>query len=165
MCRTARLRFDEHGTIRTMRDEIDTGNPELRASDTERERVAVALREHAQQGRLDVDELSERLDRVYAARTLGELAPLTADLPAPSRRSAKREQARAEFRGHLVSYVLVNLLLIGIWAASGAGYFWPIWPIMGWGIGIGFHAAEAFGTGRRMGMGCGGHQRRRTARV
>ena len=32
-----------------------------------------------------------------------------------------------------------------IWAATGAGYFWPIWVILGWGIGIVFHAWTVFG--------------------
>ena len=27
-------------------------------------------------------------------------------------------------------------MLIVIWAATGAGYFWPIWPILGWGLGL-----------------------------
>jgi class 3 adenylate cyclase len=44
-------------------------------------------------------------------------------------------------RIHLTYYVLVNVLLIGIWAASGGGYFWPIWPILGWGIGVAAHGA------------------------
>lgn len=61
--------------------------PELRASDADRERTAEHLRAHAGEGRLTVDELTERLDGVYEARTAGELARLTADLPAvrPSR--------------------------------------------------------------------------------
>ena len=58
-------------------------DPDLRASDAEREHHAELLREHAAQGRLTVDELDERLDRVYAARTVGELSPVVADLPAP----------------------------------------------------------------------------------
>jgi hypothetical protein len=33
------------------------------------------------------------------------------------------------FKTHLTVYVLVNVALIGIWAASGGGYFWPVWPI------------------------------------
>ena len=45
------------------------------------------------------------------------------------------------FKTHLTFYALVNLLLIGIWAASGAGYFWPIWPILGWGIAVAAHGA------------------------
>src|SRR3954464_11380303 len=53
----------------------------LRASDAERERVAEALRRHHLDGRLDTEELQERLERAYAARTTGELAPLLAHLP------------------------------------------------------------------------------------
>lgn len=45
------------------------------------------------------------------------------------------------FRTHLTFYLLVNVLFIGIWAASGAGYFWPIWPMLGWGIGLAAHGA------------------------
>jgi class 3 adenylate cyclase len=45
------------------------------------------------------------------------------------------------FKTHLTVYVLVNVPLIGIWAASGGGYFWPVWPILGWGIGVAVHAA------------------------
>lgn len=45
------------------------------------------------------------------------------------------------FRIHLTIYVLVNALLIGIWAASGGGYFWPVWSILGWGIGLAAHGA------------------------
>src|SRR3954452_6789236 len=56
-------------------------SPGLRASDAERERVAEALRRHHLDGRLDTEELQERLERAYAARTTGELAPLLADLP------------------------------------------------------------------------------------
>src|SRR3954471_6567388 len=57
-------------------------NPALRASDADRERAADALRRHHLDGRLDTDELQERLGRCYAARTTGELAALFADLPA-----------------------------------------------------------------------------------
>jgi class 3 adenylate cyclase len=61
-----------------------------------------------------------------------------------------RPGLRQGFRIHLTVYVLVNLLLIGIWAASGGGYFWPIWPILGWGMGIAAHAAPIIaGVGRR----------------
>jgi class 3 adenylate cyclase len=46
--------------------------------------------------------------------------------------------------------VVVNVMLIGIWAASGGGYFWPIWPMLGWGIGLGGHAAPLLaGVGTR----------------
>jgi len=54
----------------------------LRASDADRERVANVLREAAGDGRLNMDELDERLDAVYAAKTYAELEPITHDLPA-----------------------------------------------------------------------------------
>jgi hypothetical protein len=53
----------------------------LRASDADRERIAETLREAAGDGRLTMDELDERLDAVYAAKTYAELAPITHDLP------------------------------------------------------------------------------------
>jgi hypothetical protein len=39
-------------------------------------------------------------------------------------------------RPELVAFLAVNLVLIAIWAATGAGYFWPIWPLLGWGLGL-----------------------------
>src|SRR5215210_5611871 len=108
--------------------------PTLRASDADREHHAELLREHAAQGRLTVDELEERLDRVYAARTHAELAPLVADLPRAPRPRAPRSAGPP--RSAVVPYLLVNLMLIAIWAATGAGYFWPIWPLLGWGMGL-----------------------------
>lgn len=56
--------------------------PELRASDADRERVAEVLRDALAEGRLDMTEFEERLDATYKARTYGELAPITRDLPA-----------------------------------------------------------------------------------
>jgi class 3 adenylate cyclase len=57
---------------------------------------------------------------------------------------------RQSFKIHLTVYLLVNLFLIGIWAASGGGYFWPVWPILGWGIGVALHGAPLLaGVGGR----------------
>ena len=56
--------------------------PDLRATDADRERVAEQLRGAAAQGQLTFEELDERLDAAYAARTGRDLAPLTADLQA-----------------------------------------------------------------------------------
>jgi eukaryotic-like serine/threonine-protein kinase len=53
------------------------------------------------------------------------------------------------FKTHLTLYLLVNAFLIGIWAASGGGYFWPIWSILGWGIGLAAHGAPLLGRGIR----------------
>lgn len=59
----------------------DDAVPDLRASDTDRERVAEVLRDGLAEGRLDMAEFEERLEAAYKARTYGELAPLTRDLP------------------------------------------------------------------------------------
>ena len=44
-------------------------------------------------------------------------------------------QKRA-YRRQVQQYLLVNAILIAVWAATGRGYFWPIWPIFGWGVGL-----------------------------
>ena len=66
--------------------------------------------------------------------------------PADERKAAvKRLEDRREFKTHLVVYLVVNLGLVVIWAASGGGYFWPVWVIGGWGIGLILHAWSVFG--------------------
>lgn len=56
-----------------------------------------------------------------------------------------RITSRRGFRNHAFVYCAVNTLLIVIWAASGAGYFWPIWAIAGWGIGLAAHGWRTYG--------------------
>lgn len=62
-----------------------------------------------------------------------------------------REQAvvrlgkKRDFGAHLLAYVMVNTVLVVVWALTGAGLFWPIFPLMGWGIGIAFHTWDVFG--------------------
>lgn len=68
----------------------------------------------------------------------GPLEPIDAD---PDRR---RRRAIRVFEGHARVYVLVNLFLVGIWAATGAGAFWPIFPMLGWGLGLGLQGAATF---------------------
>ena len=53
----------------------------LRVSDADRHKVADLLRDAAGEGRLDIDELDERLEATYAAKTYADLVPITADLP------------------------------------------------------------------------------------
>jgi class 3 adenylate cyclase len=55
---------------------------------------------------------------------------------------------RQSFKTHLTIYLLINVLLIGIWAASGGGYFWPVWSILGWGIGVAVHGAPLIAGAR-----------------
>ena len=53
----------------------------LRISDDDRHQVAEVLRQAAGEGRIDLDELDERLEATYSAKTYSDLVPLTADLP------------------------------------------------------------------------------------
>jgi len=48
-------------------------------------------------------------------------------------------KAKREFRLHAVIFVLANIIFVVGWAMTGAGYFWPIWPFVGWGMGLAFH--------------------------
>jgi len=88
----------------------------LRASDADRERVAETLRQAAGDGRLTMDELDERLDAVYAAKTYAELVPITRDLPdhsgasyvpAPSRPAAADTR---QYGGEPTSHTAVAIL-------------------------------------------------------
>ena len=66
----------------------------LRISDSERHQVAEILREAAGEGRLDMDELDQRLEATYAARTYADLVPITLDLPAhPNQRPVVKPAA------------------------------------------------------------------------
>jgi hypothetical protein len=68
---------------------------DLRASDADRERVVAVLAEAAADGRLTLDEHTERVHRAYRARTLGELARLTEDLAAPSAQPLRLDGTRS----------------------------------------------------------------------
>ncbi len=57
------------------------GDPRLRASDADRERFAALLREHHAVGRLTPEEFDDRLNRVFTAKTIGDLDAIIADLP------------------------------------------------------------------------------------
>jgi hypothetical protein len=117
---------------------------DIRASQAERDRVVDRLRDHAGEGRLDVGELEVRVERALCARTRGELETLVADLP-PRRRTRRRARVRTE-------WVALSIMLIAIWALTGAGYFWPVWPIGGmawWGLGApGSHRRAHIGSRR-----------------
>ncbi len=57
----------------------------------------------------------------------------------------KRLIDRRRFTSDLVAYVVVNAFLIGVWAFTGAGYFWPAWVLAGWGVALVLDAWNAFG--------------------
>ena len=134
MCQAARdHRQDAMGTY-------DIERSDVRASDAERDAVVEALRAHAQAGRLTADELEERVGLALAAKTREDLAKLQDDLPAPARRIVARP-TRAR-RGH-PGFLPIAVLLIAIWALTGAGYFWPMWPLL-------WFAFAAFARGGHM---------------
>ncbi len=62
----------------------------------------------------------------------------------PRQSAIKRIEARRQFRFHLIVYVVVNAALVVIWAATGGGYFWPIWPMGGWAIGLALHGFAVY---------------------
>ena len=124
---------------------------QLRASDAERDAAAGRLREAHAEGRLTVEEFSERLDAALAARTRGDLEALTRDLPAPpgpapSRPRTGDEAAPARRAGTAPTglqaawgvwafAVLVNLVVWGVVSLSQGRpvYFWPAWVAGPWG--------------------------------
>ena len=64
-------------------------------------------------------------------------------------RAVRRLKKQRDFRVHLLVYLLVNAFLVVIWAMSwpvgGAIFFWPIFPIVGWGIGVAVSGYDAYG--------------------
>ena len=64
------------------------------------------------------------------------------DLREAAVRSLRKKR---DLRTHLVVYVLVNAMLVVIWAVTGAGFFWPVFPIVGWGIAVAFNAWDVYG--------------------
>jgi Domain of unknown function (DUF1707) len=131
-------------------------DPRIRASDDDRDRTAALLREHHAVGRLTAEEFSERLDKAYAATTMGDLDELLADLPAidlyrlphaslpgyqapsphrPGPLPVPRPPAAAATGGRFSpawaaawgSWATVGAVTFVIYLASGAGYPWFLW--------------------------------------
>jgi Domain of unknown function (DUF1707) len=108
----------------------DTGpRPDLRASDAERERVAAFLRDQAAEGRLDADELDERVGKAYSAKTVRELQALIADLPrapfAYARPQPRHHRAPASRRNGMPPAV-VPLSILAFLAFGGPGIVWAV---------------------------------------
>jgi Domain of unknown function (DUF1707) len=127
-------------------------DPKIRASDADRDRTAAALREHLAAGRLTTEEFDERLDKVYAAKTLGELDDVMADLPrtdlgqpadvslhgagssppVPGQSSggpiaSSGGRFSPAWRAAWGSWLGVSLLFFVIWLVSGAHGLWFLW--------------------------------------
>ena len=123
----------------------------VRAGDRDRERTANQLGQALSQGYLVFDEYDSRLQAAFAAHTTAELRQLVADLPLaqlrrndPERQASRRRAARLAVRIHLGAYLAMVVIVLTVWLAvgltAGAWYFWPIWPILGAGIGVISHA-------------------------
>jgi Domain of unknown function (DUF1707)/2TM domain len=123
----------------------------VRAGDRDRERTASQLGQAWSQGYLAMDEYESRLQATFAAHTTAELRQLLADLPLaqlrrndPRRQAARRRAARLGVRIHFGAYLAMVVIVLTVWLAvgltAGAWYFWPIWPILGAGIGLVSHA-------------------------
>lgn len=140
-------------------------DPQMRASDADRDRVAAGLREHCAQGRLSLDELNERLDATYAAKTMGDLQQLTADLPeedmyqlpVPARERpvpALRDAALPVRPGALAawgSWAMASGITFTIWlivglTGDGFGNPWWLWVAGPWGVVL--LVRQLFGSGR-----------------
>lgn len=64
----------------------------------------------------------------------------------PQRGAAlERIKQKKAFQKNLFSYLAINAFLIVIWAVSGAGFFWPVFALAGWGMGLAFHGYSAYG--------------------
>lgn len=119
----------------------------VRAGDRERDQTASQLGSALAQGYLEMGEYETRLTAAFAAHTTAELGELVADLPLvqlrrndPRRREARRAAARRGVQIHLAGYLAMVAIVLTVWLAvgltAGAWYFWPVWPILGAGIGV-----------------------------
>jgi hypothetical protein len=148
----------------TARDHLDVADPQ--PSDVQREHVVRELKKHCGDGRLTLDELEQRIAEAYAAPTTAELDHALRELPrAPAtlppvrpvragvattrstpatrttRELADHRAAEIALKAHLYTYIAVIALLVMIYAlTSPGGYFWPIWPAMGWGTAVAIQA-------------------------
>ncbi len=62
----------------------------------------------------------------------------------PRTAALERIRARRSFWQDVVAYIVVNGFLVAVWAITGGGYFWPIWVIAAWGVGLVLHGWTVF---------------------
>jgi hypothetical protein len=127
-----------------------TGSTEsTRAGDRDRADVAELLGRALAEGYLQLTEYDERLQQAYRRHTTGELRALLADLPVDrlrrhQRRATQLAAARTSVRIHGAAYLAMVVVVLTVWLVVGltvdTWYFWPVWPILGAGIGLASHA-------------------------
>ncbi|WP_059015612.1 DUF1707 domain-containing protein [Mycobacterium sp. M26] len=122
-----------------------------RVGDHDRAATANLLSLALAQGYFDLGEYDTRVQAAYAAQTTDDLRRVVSDLPVgqlrradPQRAAAVKRAARASVRIHLTAYAAMVVIVLTVWLAvaltAGAWYFWPIWPILGGGIGLVGHS-------------------------
>lgn len=135
-CQPYRLRAAEHRRGAPVLVEPAPG-ADSRVGDVDRQRAAQALGDAAAGGYLRLDELDERLGQVWASTTRAQLAAVAADLPP---RAPEPRTRTAGARAHVTAYLVTMLLLVAVWlvvGVSGGGWYpWPVWPALGWGVGV-----------------------------
>ncbi|MGO9489580.1 MAG: DUF1707 domain-containing protein [Solirubrobacteraceae bacterium] len=107
----------------------------LRASDADRDRVAERLRKAATEGRLLTEELEQRLESAFRARTYGQLERLIADLPGKPVLPRRRRPARrlpAVLALAVAVPVLIAVVAVVLQLAIGLMAVWWLWLVAGW---------------------------------
>lgn len=120
------------------------GHEGMRAGDSDRQRVADQLKAALDEGRLDLSEYDERIQKAYGAKTFGDFHGLLDDLPGTvpvaaaqvvpaaspvstqTGKPAKKGKKKHESHG-VQGMASVFLVCTLVWAMSGMGYFWPAW--------------------------------------
>jgi hypothetical protein len=114
------------------------GRGAVRASDGDRDKAARTLRHHYAEGRIDAEELEERVALATRARTTAELRSVLRDLPRPRPRG-RGPLTRAAVRAHAASFVAVNGGLAGVWELTGEGAYWPGGVLAPWSVLLAGH--------------------------
>lgn len=112
----------------------------LRAADVDRERVATRIQAAGGEGRLTLEEVEDRLSAVYSAKYTDDLVALTSDLPKPAPKRRPVVFGHPAVRIHLAVAVVLSVLLIVRWTASGAPFFWPAMPMFWLAMSVLVHA-------------------------
>ena len=69
----------------------------------------------------------------------------TTEDPSLREKAIKRLKQKREFSAHLLAFIVVNAFLVILWATvAERGFFWPMFPILGWGIGLLFHGWDVY---------------------
>ena len=142
-----------------------TPQPGMRASDADRDATAQRLATALSEGRLDLAEYDHRLNAALAATTIGDLVPITADLPAPGGAAGPAaDSGPVDLAAHAPAapasewrkwfdewrhWLGGSVIMIGIWGTTSfaSGELQPFWPLIPIGIWAAVIAAMVFFPG------------------